>query len=69
RALLEVLYGLGARISEATGLDLDDIDHDDRSVLLRGKGDKHRRVPAGTYALDALDAYLTRGRPALAAKG
>ncbi len=69
RALLELLYGIGARISEATGLDLDDVDREQRSVLLRGKGDKHRTVPVGRFALDALDAYLTRGRPALAARG
>ena len=69
RALLELLYGIGARISEATGLDLDDVDRAQRSVLLRGKGDKHRTVPVGRFALEALDAYLTRGRPALAARG
>lgn len=69
RALVEVLYGLGARISEATGMDLDDVDRAERAAVLRGKGDKHRVVPVGRYALEALDAYLTRGRPALAARG
>lgn len=69
RALLELLYGLGARISEAIGIDLDDLDRDARAVVLRGKGDKHRVVPAGRFALEAVDAYLTRGRPALAARG
>lgn len=69
RALLEVLYGLGARISEATGLDVDDVAVKERSAVLRGKGDKHRVVPVGRFALDALEAYLTRGRPALAARG
>lgn len=69
RALLELLYGIGARISEATGLDLDDVDREQRSALLRGKGDKQRVVPVGRFALEALDAYLTRGRPALAARG
>ena len=69
RALLEVLYGLGARISEATGLDIDDVDARERSARLRGKGDKHRVVPVGRFALEALEAYLTRGRPALAARG
>ena len=69
RALLELLYGIGARISEATGLDLDDVDLRERSAVLRGKGDKHRVVPVGRFALDALGAYLTRGRPALAARG
>ena len=69
RALLEVLYGTGARISEATGLDVDDLDTVDGTVLLRGKGGKERLVPVGGYALDAVAAYLSRGRPALAAQG
>ena len=69
RALLELLYGIGARISEATGLDLDDVDPEQRAAVLRGKGDKHRAVPVGGYALEALGAYLTRGRPVLAARG
>ena len=47
RALLELLYSTGARISEAVGLDVDDIDTEARSVLLRGKGGKHRIVPVG----------------------
>jgi integrase/recombinase XerD len=69
RALLEFLYGTGARISEATGLDVDDLDHaaPDPAVLLTGKGGKQRYVPVGSYAVRALDAYLVRGRPALAA--
>jgi integrase/recombinase XerD len=69
RALLEFLYGTGARISEATGLDVDDLDHlaRDPAVLLTGKGSKQRYVPVGRYAGNALDAYLVRGRPALAA--
>jgi integrase/recombinase XerD len=69
RALLEFLYGTGARISEATGLDVDDLDHlaRDPAVLLTGKGGKQRYVPVGSYAVRALDAYLVRGRPALAA--
>jgi integrase/recombinase XerD len=69
RALLEVLYSTGARISEAVGLDLDDIDATERTVLLDGKGGKQRLVPIGRPALDALDAYLVRARPALAAAG
>jgi integrase/recombinase XerD len=69
RALLELLYSTGARISEAVGLDVDDIDTTDRAVLLRGKGGKQRLVPVGRPALAALDAYLVRGRPALALRG
>jgi len=69
RALLEVLYGAGARISEAVGLDVDDIDTEEGVVRLFGKGSKERLVPLGSYAADALSAYLVRGRPALAAKG
>ena len=70
RALLEFLYGTGARISEATSLDVDDLDHlaEDPAVLLTGKGGKQRYVPVGRYAVRALDAYLVRGRPALAAR-
>jgi integrase/recombinase XerD len=65
RALLEVLYGTGARISEAVGLDVDDLDAVDGTVLLRGKGSKERLVPVGSYAREAVDAYLVRGRPEL----
>jgi integrase/recombinase XerD len=66
RALLELLYATGARISEATALDLDDLGLE--GVLrLSGKGDKQRIVPVGSYARQALDQYLVRARPALAA--
>jgi integrase/recombinase XerD len=67
-ALLEFLYGTGARISEVTGLDVDELQLDDDPVVrLVGKGDKHRIVPVGSYAVSALRAYLVRGRPMLAA--
>jgi integrase/recombinase XerD len=69
RALLELLYSTGARISEAVGLDRDDVDAPARTVLLRGKGGKQRLVPVGRPALAALDAYLVRGRPIFAARG
>ena len=69
RALLEVLYATGARISEAVGLVVDDLDADSRVLRLFGKGRKERVVPMGTYAWEALDAYLVRGRPVLAERG
>jgi integrase/recombinase XerD len=68
-ALLEVLYGTGARISEAVGLDVDDLELTDGTGLLHGKGGKDRLVPVGRQACAAVDAYLVRGRPAMAAEG
>ena len=69
RALLEVLYGTGSRISEAVGLDRDDLDLQAGTVLLRGKGGKQRIVPVGSFARQAIEAYLVRARPQLAATG
>lgn len=69
RALLEVLYGTGARISEAVGLAVDDVDTDAGVCRLVGKGGKDRLVPVGQYATAALDAYLVRARPGLAGHG
>ncbi len=73
RALLELLYSTGARISEAVVLDVDDLDLGEGqrggSVLLRGKGGKERVVPVGSYAREAIGAYLTRARPDLVSAG
>lgn len=69
RALLELLYGTGARISEAIGLAVDDVDTEAGVARLSGKGGNDRLVPVGQYALAALDAYLVRARPSLAASG
>ncbi|GAA0396880.1 site-specific tyrosine recombinase XerD [Micromonospora gifhornensis] len=69
RALLEFLYGTGARISETVGLAVDDVDLTDAVVQLRGKGGRDRLVPIGGYAMQALGAYLVRARPGLVAAG
>ncbi len=72
RALLELLYGTGARISEAVGLDVDDLDlgaAEGGAVLLHGKGGRDRVVPVGSYAAEALDAYLVRARTQLVTIG
>jgi integrase/recombinase XerD len=68
RALLEFLYGTGARVSEAVALDVDDVDREDRTVILDGKGGKQRLVPVGSYACRAIDDYLVRLRPELTRK-
>jgi integrase/recombinase XerD len=89
RALLELLYGTGARISEAVGLDVDDLDlagagepgspagaagpavavRMRAAIRLAGKGGRQRLVPVGSYARDALEAYLVRARPTFAVAG
>jgi integrase/recombinase XerD len=69
RALLELLYGSGARISEAIGLDLDELDLSSGTVRLLGKGSKERIVPLGSFAREAVSAYLVRSRPSLVAAG
>jgi integrase/recombinase XerD len=66
RAILETLYGAGLRISELVGLDVDEVDLDEGSVRVMGKGSKERLVPLGRFAVAALESYLTRARPALA---
>ncbi len=68
-ALLEFLYGTGARISEAVGLDVDELDLESGAVRLLGKGSKERIVPVGSYARSAVSAYLVRGRPELIRRG
>jgi integrase/recombinase XerD len=65
RAMLELLYASGLRISELVGLDVDDVDPVDRSVTVTGKGSKMRVVPFGVAAAGALEAWMVRGRPAL----
>ncbi|MER5624540.1 tyrosine recombinase [Streptosporangium sp. NPDC005286] len=71
RALLELLYGTGARISEAVGLTVDDVElgAEAQRVRLRGKGGRTRLVPLGDFAGEALGAYLTRARPRIASHG
>ncbi|MGK9220750.1 MULTISPECIES: tyrosine recombinase XerC [Microbacterium] len=68
-ALIELLYGAGVRVSELCGLDVDDVDLDRATARVVGKGAKERVVPFGAPAARAIGAYLTRGRPALAARG
>lgn len=69
RAALELLYATGIRVSELTGLDVDDVDLDACVARVVGKGDKERRVPFGTPARDAVTEWLERGRPRLAVDG
>jgi len=69
RALVEMLYSTGARITELLDLDVDDWDAENQWVLVRGKGGKERIVPLGTPALRALEQYQVRGREALNKKG
>lgn len=74
RAILEILYGTGARVAELVGIDITDIskdslDGEEITILkLRGKGSKERLVPLGKFAIEAIDNYLVRLRPALLAK-
>ncbi len=65
RAILEVLYSCGLRVSELVGLDTGDIDLSLGYVRVMGKGSKERVVPIGSYAITALERYLANGRPFL----
>jgi integrase/recombinase XerD len=65
RALLELMYACGLRASEAIGLEVGDVDLDDKILRARGKGSKERIVPVGATAAAAVRIYLERGRPAL----
>jgi integrase/recombinase XerD len=67
KALLELLYATGARVSEVVNLNVDDV-LDPEVVRLTGKGDKQRIVPVGSFARTAIDTYLVRGRPLLSAR-
>jgi integrase/recombinase XerC len=69
RAILEVLYATGIRVSELCGLDVDDVDREHRVVRVLGKGAKERTVPLGLPAVDAVDAWCMEGRPILARPG
>ena len=69
RAIVELLYGTGIRISELSNIDLDDIDSDSGTVVVTGKGNKQRLIPVGTYALEAIEKYVRGERLELVAKG
>lgn len=69
RAILELLYAGGLRVSEVTGLNVADLNLDAGRVLVRGKGDKERIVPMGRAAVEAIEKYLEQGRPSLLKKG
>jgi integrase/recombinase XerD len=66
RAILETLYAAGLRISELTGLDVGDVDLEDRTIRCMGKGSKERLVPMGRAAAEAIAAYHRNARPLLA---
>lgn len=65
QALVELMYAAGIRVSEACGVDLADIDLNQRTVLVTGKGSKQRLIPIGRPCVEAVSVYLELGRPAL----
>ena len=69
RALFELAYACGLRAEELVNLDLEAVDFDSEAIRVEGKGGKTRLLPVGEHALQALERYLARGRPALAAEG
>ena len=69
RAIMELLYGTGMRISELTNLSVDDIDGSSGTVIVTGKGNKQRLIPVGTFALRAIDEYVRGERREQVAKG
>lgn len=69
RVIVELLYGTGVRVGELCGLDVDDVDDSRRLLRVLGKGGKERSVPYGVPAQQAVDAYLSDGRPVLAVAG
>lgn len=69
RAIMELLYGTGMRISELTNLSVDEIDPDSGTVIVSGKGNKQRLIPIGTYAVHAIDAYVRGERSDQLGKG
>jgi integrase/recombinase XerD len=69
RALLELMYACGLRVSEVVGLELTDVDTQTAILTARGKGSKERIVPVGREAIAALRVYLERGRPRLVGLG
>ena len=68
RAIVEMLYAGGVRVSELTGIGVEDLSLAEGRMLVRGKGDKERIVPLGRIAIEALEAYLAQGRPAMATR-
>ncbi|RNA69604.1 tyrosine recombinase XerC [Alteribacter keqinensis] len=62
KAIIELLYATGIRVSECAGVNVSDLDRDMATLLVRGKGKKERYVPVGSFAMDAIETYLNDGR-------